>query len=391
MKKWKIFAFIMLNTGVLLGASALIGSYLYDQGKSLGTREGIAQILVDLGDDGRAKLIEKRASYKKLIPATLDTAATLRPRERNITTLQEQRIMSLQRDLAKDPQNNIIKSRLASAYLSAKEYKDAIRVAKEVLLFDPDNYSTLILIAYAYLFDGDDNNLISTCEKILEKTPDFVLIREMLAQAYYRTGRYDKALINFKKVLEGNPNSRIAKSYLGIMPSNEQKQWIDEAAEGYKELAKVNPDLSRLFNLAILNLQRGDVNTAKSQLTQIVNLAPIIAMAENNLALITNDFDQALLLVNKAVAAFPENPYFLDTLGMTYLHKGDIKNALENFEKAYMYAKDNGEIIYHLGLAYYNKPDQKKAVKFLSLAVEKDIPEKDKSKALEILKKLQGY
>lgn len=70
------------------------------------------------------------------------------------------------------------------------------------------------------------------------------------------------------------------------------------------------------------------------------------------LALMGKDLDTAENLVRVALAAEPENGYYLDSLGWVLFRRGEYGRAVEELEKAARFVHDDPVILEHLGDAY---------------------------------------
>src|SRR5437762_11982877 len=65
------------------------------------------------------------------------------------------------------------------------------------------------------------------------------------------------------------------------------------------------------------------------------------------------NLDEAIQLINQALAIEPDNGYFIDSLGWAYYQKGRYPEALTELKRAAEKTKEPDPIIYeHLGDAY---------------------------------------
>ncbi|MCB1666534.1 MAG: tetratricopeptide repeat protein [Pseudomonadales bacterium] len=130
---------------------------------------------------------------------------------------------------------------------------------------------------------------------------------------------------------------------------------------GHQELAETllstniekhpgNVDL--LFARALLSEQMGDMAKSEADLRRIIELQPTDARALNHLGYTLADrttrYDEALGLLQRAIAASPEDPAIIDSLGWVLFKLGRYEESLSNLQKAFEVFPDP-EVAAHLG------------------------------------------
>jgi tetratricopeptide (TPR) repeat protein len=76
----------------------------------------------------------------------------------------------------------------------------------------------------------------------------------------------------------------------------------------------------------------------------------------------TDRFDEALMLIRKALEFRPEDPFILDSMGWVHYRIGKIDKALEYLERA-LELKPDAEIAAHLGEVLWISGNKKEARK----------------------------
>lgn len=133
---------------------------------------------------------------------------------------------------------------------------------------------------------------------------------------------------------------------------------LPEAEKLYLEILKATPNEGNTLNLlGFLKVQDNQFNDAISYLKKAVELYPNFFEAWFNLALSCKgmgDFDNAIFAYKKAIEIEPENPMPYFNLATLYESLNETHKAIEYFEHAYKYNKDetDTDIPYFLGICY---------------------------------------
>lgn len=129
---------------------------------------------------------------------------------------------------------------------------------------------------------------------------------------------------------------------------------------------------------------------------EVLRRTPSNPVALNNyaylLAQANTRLDEAEAMANRALAAEPNNPIYLDTLGWIYYRQGRYPQAVQLLERAVQDAPREPEIRYHLGMAYWKRGRLPEAKVELRKAANLWRIQKGTSyqEALEALKQLEG-
>ncbi|MEJ5252852.1 MAG: tetratricopeptide repeat protein [Armatimonadota bacterium] len=90
---------------------------------------------------------------------------------------------------------------------------------------------------------------------------------------------------------------------------------------------------------------------------EVLSRTPDNPLTLNNyaytLAQANTRLDEAEAMANRALAAEPNNPIYLDTLGWIYYRQGRYVQAVQVLEQAVQDAPQEPELRYHLGMAYW--------------------------------------
>ncbi len=150
------------------------------------------------------------------------------------------------------------------------------------------------------------------------------------ALVYQRLERYAEAINLLEKIVAGNEESAEARYFLGS--AYERAGKIEESVEAFRTLLKANPDFAPALNyLGYMWAERAE------------------------------RLDEALRMINKAVAIDPDNGAFIDSLGWVHFQRGDLESARDYLERAARLISDDPTVFEHLGDVYSAMGDSGRA------------------------------
>jgi tetratricopeptide (TPR) repeat protein len=131
-------------------------------------------------------------------------------------------------------------------------------------------------------------------------------------------------------------------------------------------LAKFPPDQWVHYYLAVCHEELDHFAETESHIAAYMQFVPDDPDILNFLAYLYAEqgvkLDEAVALLNRAMAADPENPYYMDSLGWTYYKQGRANDAVDLIQKAiYGMETDDAVLRDHLGDAYLLKGDVARA------------------------------
>jgi len=145
-------------------------------------------------------------------------------------------------------------------------------------------------------------------------------------------------------------------------------------SDGLKQFPQ-QPNL--LYARSLFSEKRRDVPLLEKDLRAILAKDPDNVVALNalgySLANLTNRYDEAYGLINRALAQKPDDPAILDSLGWVEYHRGNIERARQLLEKAYA-AFPDPEVAGHYGevLWVQGEREQARAIWLKALQAEPD-------------------
>jgi tetratricopeptide (TPR) repeat protein len=177
-----------------------------------------------------------------------------------------------------------------------------------------------------------------------------------------RSGREDERLAAILPTLE-------AEALLNGGHDTRAAQVIDEALLRFPD----NTDL--LFARTLLSERLDDMAQIESDLRRIIRINPDDARALNHLGYAltvrTDRYDEALALIERAIAVTPDDPAIIDSLGWVQYKLGDYQAALRNLRRAYD-AFPDPEVAAHLGEVLWVTGSEQEALEIWQQALEED-------------------
>lgn len=173
-------------------------------------------------------------------------------------------------------------------------------------------------------------------------------------------GDRTEAIRRLRNILAINPNDLDAVSVLGDLLRSDEKYL--EAAEAYTAALGITGGNSvsdwRFYYVRAIAYERAkDWPKAEADFLKALEFAPNQPAVLNYLGYSWIDqdmhLDRALEMIEKAVAAQPQDGYIIDSLGWAFYKLGRLEEAVETLERAVSLLPNDPEINDHLGDAYW--------------------------------------
>jgi uncharacterized protein (TIGR03790 family) len=169
---------------------------------------------------------------------------------------------------------------------------------------------------------------------------------------------------------------------------------VAKAEESFKEATELAPQLvGTQMQLALMYEQAGKVDAAIDRYRRILDLQPNFTAALNNLAYALavhkNAPAEALPLAQRAVAAAPDDPNLLDTLGWIQHVGGDDRTSVTTFQRALRAKPKNAEVHLHAAIVFAANRLFADAKRELDASLELDPSLKGRADARELAGRLE--
>lgn len=211
---------------------------------------------------------------------------------------------------------------------------------------------------------------------------------EMLASLYLQTEEYDRAADAIVRSFRYYPDNGRQHLMLGSIYSQDGKPL--EAIGQYKEALELTDDgdaetLSRIYGAwgdALYSMEQAD--SAFTYYKKAILYDPTNYLAMNNSAYFMacegGDLDEALRLIEKVVAAEPDQATSLDTYAWVLFKRKDYTKAREIMDRVLLLEEGNepsADVLDHAGDIYFMDGEPRKAIEFWKKALTLD-PDNEK-------------
>lgn len=256
-----------------------------------------------------------------------------------------------------DPMRDGVYENLAVCYGQKKNYEKAREVLKlgqskfptktaySKLLKDIDasNNSEILTNAYDAYNNGDYANAIKYYSSVSEQSTDVLL---GIAGSYQGLKQMDKALEYYKKALALAPtNSDIAYNIGAIYVNNQN---YNEAKNYFERALKLNPN----------NVNAKEALLDMKEVISQTSVQDAVALIEHQ------QYDDALKLLNKALAEDPNNPDAYYYRATVYDAKTNYLLAINDYKKSLKFNPNQPVTNYLIAIDYENLKDIKSALEY---------------------------
>ncbi len=283
----------------------------------------------------------------------------------------------------------------AMAALRNRNYELAVELLKRVVALEPKHKYAWNNLGRAYLGMQKTDEAILAFQKAAEIDPYDEFAYNNLGLAYWRQQKYEEAVGAFRKQLEINPLDEFAHANLGALYVEWHK--YAEAAPELEQAASLKPENAPYqVGLGQVYLNLGQPDKALAAFDKAVELQPV-PLVWNDVAYELSQrkvhLDRAQQYAESAIAATAAAlrnvsldhlrledlglvgalAAYWDTLGWIYFQKGDLKQA-EEFINAAWVLDQHSEIGDHLAQIYERRGDKAKAERLYAMALAAERP-----------------
>ncbi len=329
-------------------ARMMLGAAQLSQGNFLQAENQLAQVVDHAPDNIEARKLLARvrlqldrpdAALRVLTPAlegegsdpqlySLAGAAQLRAGNG------EEALATLQQAVRLHPDAEAPRLDLASAYISARRYADALDVLKSTPGKPSARRAALIVVATAA--QQGQPQARAELERLIAEQPGNAELLYLAAMYFGSQREFERARVYLGHVLEAAPgNGRALRALASVEFAAGNVQAAEQALRRALNTEPKSPDLH--LALARLSFSRNDVTQARAEIEAAVAASGGRADAENAAGLIFSEsqrFDEALARFRRATELDPGNASYWLNAGRAQLALNQSAAARESLDKA---------------------------------------------------------
>jgi tetratricopeptide (TPR) repeat protein len=270
-----ILAIIMINSSHLYSQPFAIasGTVKSEDGKPI---NGAKVILIYSEDGTKYELTtDKKGEWRKVNMRSGTwtigfMAEGYEPQNFNVTLSAIKRNPPIDVKLTPIPKSPLIKG---DALYKEKKYDEALEEYQRILAENQDLYQVYNKIGLCYYRLNDTENAIEAFKLMLEKEPQSQDTLINLSAIYFEKGDLEEGMKYFKQLDEKSLEDPSIFYNIGILLFKNRQ--IDMAIDYLQKCLAVDPTyVNGYYQLALVNLNKGDLDEAKKNLKKVIELAP---------------------------------------------------------------------------------------------------------------------
>lgn len=277
-------------------------------------------------------------------------------------------ILAFKNAIEKDQNYFEARYQLALAYISQNKFESAEKELKKVLRLNPYFNEARVSLAKTYLMTGEPDMAIKEINQYLQNkqssdrqsNPE---VYELAGAAYAAKSDYKMAKEFLYRALKEAPESISSKLTLAkiYMKGDE----YSKAESLVKEILETdNKNRNGLYILASVSKQQGNIEDTRKIYQKIIEVNPDEVMAQLELGLSylrKKEIDKAEESADILIKIHPKRPEGHYLKGLVYFHRQKIDEALISLQNSVNKAEIPGAY-YYLGLSYLSKGELEQAI-----------------------------
>ena len=253
---------------------------------------------------------------------------------------------------------------LGAIYLETRRPQQAIDLLEPMIASQDKDAQLLALLGTGYLNVGQTDKGTEYLERASKLAPDVAAIRTQLALSLLASGAGDAAIGELQAAVSSDPN--FARADLLLILAHIQKQEFEQALEAAKALAEKQPDSPVPLNLVGAAYEgMGDTASARQAYEKALEQAPKFTAAAMNLArldLQVDELESARKRLNDVLAIDPAHAGALVMLARIANSEGKVEDGIKLLERARESNEKALEPRLILGAFYQRQGDRKNAL-----------------------------
>ena len=280
----------------------------------------------------------------------------------------------------------ILRASLARLYISQDKFDDALEQYAILIAQDAENWEAVYAKALVHLEIEEYGEAESLFQRLIDSGERVDESRYYLATSFERQGQLERAIDNYRLVSIGTNNflgaqQQATRLSIALGAVDAAHDWLQRVSRGQPrlEVLFINMEAQLLLQASLpakakqlldrsLNRYPGEVDllfarviyfdsikdlaSSEADLRSIIAIKPDDARALNHLGYMLADqttrYEEALTLLESAIALNPGDPATTDSLAWAQYKLGRYEDALQNIRRAFAVFPDP-EVASHMG------------------------------------------
>ena len=236
--------------------------------------------------------------------------------------------------------------------LEMENYASAIGIFEQLIAARQHEDDSHFYLGYASQQLGEIETAIGHFRQVRQGVENFLPAQQQATRLAIQLGRFEDAHDWLAQL--SRSSSRLEIQFLSMESAILLQEGNAERARELLDLAlnRYPNHADLLFARVFVHDTTGDMASSEADLQQIIRMQPENARALNHLGYMLADrterHEEALALIERAIAIEPEDPAIIDSLGWAQYKLGMHDQALENLRRAFAVFPDH-EVAAHLG------------------------------------------
>ncbi len=328
------------------------------------------------------------AAFKEIEPSVTPTAGTVLLEAQILQNMDrfDDAVRVMRAGVKRFEQDPILRSTLARLLISQDRLREALREYRTLIELYPQNWEARYAMAITHLELEQHDEAVAQLQALINADQQVDESRYMMAVAFERDEQVERAIDNYRLVSIGTSNflaaqqqatrlsiaqgdftgahdwlQRVSRGQprLEILLITLEAQLLQQASEGARAKRLLDTSLNRfpgevdlLFSRVLYFDSQQDIEGSERDLRSIIEIKPDDARALNHLGYMlanqTTRYDEALQLLERAIALNPGDPATTDSLAWAQYKLGRYEEALANIRRAFA-AFPDPEVASHMG------------------------------------------
>jgi len=289
-----------------------------------------------------------------------------------------------------DPQDWETLYSIALLELEMENFDNAIEIFTQLIAVDQQADESQFYLAYVHEQQGNLAKSVEHYRQVRPGTNNFLASQQQATRISIQMGDLEDAHDWISRISRGQPR-------LEILLTTVESSLLIQAEYGDEALALLDNSLNKFPNETDLLFARvlyydsiTDQAGSEKDLQQIITMKPDDSRALNHLGYMlaaqTTRYEEALELLERAIAVSPNDPAIIDSLAWAQYKLGHYDDALQNLRRAFA-AFPDPEVASHLGEVLWALDRQDEAMQVWNGALQES---PDSELVLEAMERLQS-